>query len=240
MPRRGGFGRPERTSPRESRPWLAEDSADADDDDVADLPVSLRASGCALIVSGLLVAAVTPWHPDILDRSVARVVRAEPSWAFIHVATVVAVVLSLYGAVGLVAAHRGRLGRLGRVALVVEAAGVVMTASLAMTEALVFPAAATRVPSRIAVGGPVLASSLFVGAGILALGWPLGMSLLGLASARAAHHGKVPGVLLAISGPLFLALAGPFVPVAGTVAAVLFGGVQAWWGVLVVRSAVPA
>lgn len=183
-------------------------------------------------MSGLLVTAVTLLHPDILDGPVARVVRDDPSWVVVHVATLVMVVLSLYGAVGIVAAHRGRLGRLGRVALLLEAAGVVMTASLAMTEALVFPVAATHAPSLVAVDGPVLASPLFVGAGVVALGWPLGLSLLGLAAARSGTYGRAPGVALAVSGPLFLALAGPFVPVAGILAAVLFGGAQVWWGVL--------
>ncbi len=48
------------------------------------------------------------------------------------------------------------------------------------------------------------------------------------------------GILLAVSGPVFLGLAGPFVPVAGALSAVLFGGAQMWWGMLLWRAdAVP-
>ncbi|MEP6667440.1 MAG: hypothetical protein ABJA81_13415 [Nocardioidaceae bacterium] len=54
-----------------------------------------------------------------------------------------------FGAVGLVAAHRGRLGRLGRAGLIVEVVGVAMTAALAVTEAVVFPILADRVPTLL-------------------------------------------------------------------------------------------
>jgi len=91
----------------------------------------------------------------------------------------------------------------------------------------------------LSAGGPVLGSSLFVVAGALALGWPLGLSLLGLAAARAGTFARSAGASLAVSGPLFLLLAGPFVPVAGAVATVLFGGIQVWWGLLLWRSRVP-
>src|SRR3954447_23262862 len=101
---------------------------------MAALGVSVRACGVCLAVSGLLVAVVTPWHPNILDRPVDEVVRGFGTWAFLHAATAAAVVLALFGATGLVAAHRGRLGRLGQTGLVIEVVGVVMTVSLAITE----------------------------------------------------------------------------------------------------------
>ena len=202
----------------------------------ASLGVPVRACGVSLALSGLLVAAVTPWHPDILDRPVDEVVRGFGAWAFLHATSAVAVVLALFGATGLAAAHRGRLGRLGQTGLVIEVVGVVMTASLAMTEAIVFPVAAERAPALVAIDGPLLRSPLFVGAGVLALGWPLGLALLGVAAARARVFGRMPGVVLAVSGPLFLALAGPFIPVAGVLAAVVFGSAQVWWGLLLWRS----
>jgi hypothetical protein len=138
---------------------------------------------------------------------------------------------------GMVAAHRGRLGRLGQVALGVLLVGVVLSASLSLTEAIVFPAAARRTPSLVAIHGPVLGSPLFYAAGVLGLGWPLGLSLLGLAAARARFFLRAAGVLLAASGPAFLLLAGPFVPVAGALACVVFGLSQAWCGLLLWRNA---
>lgn len=90
-------------------------------------------------------------------------------------------------------------------------------------------------------GGPLLSSTLFIVAGVLGLSWPLGLAMLGFAAARAGVFHRPPGVLFAASGPTFLALDGPFVPVAGQVSAVVFGFAQMWWGWLMWRAAdVPA
>src|SRR5207249_23863 len=107
--------------------------------DMSGLRVSVRASAVSLAVSGLVVAAGTPWHPSIFDRPVDQVVRGFAAWALLHTIAVAAVILALFGAVGLVAAHGGRLGRLGQAGLIVEVVGVVMTAALAAIEAIVFP-----------------------------------------------------------------------------------------------------
>jgi len=202
------------------------------------LRVSVRASAVSLAVSGLVVAAGTPWHPSIFDRPVDQVVRGFGAWALLHTIAVAAVILALFGAVGLVAAHRSRLGRLGRAGLIVEVVGVVMTAALAAIEAIVFPVLADRAPTLLAIDGPLLGSPLFIGAGILAFGWPLGLALLGLAAATSRVFDRSPGILLAVSGPLFLGLEGPFVPVVGALSAVLFGVAQMWWGLLLWRSAI--
>lgn len=199
---------------------------------MSNLQVSVRASAVSLAASGLLVAAGTPWHPSLFDRRVDDVVREYGAWKLLHVLAVVAVILALIGAAGLVAAHEGRLGSLGKVGLLVTLVGVVLTAALAATEAIVFPVLADRAPAMLAIDGPLLTSPLFIAMGVLALGWPLGLALLGLAAARSRVFGRPPGVLLAVSGPLFLALEGPFVPVAGALSAVLFGAAQMWWGTL--------
>jgi len=198
--------------------------------------VSVRPTAVSLGVSGLVVAAGTPWHPDIFARPVDQVVRGFGAWTLLHVMAVATVILTLFGAVGLVAAHRGRLGRLGYVGLIVEVVGVAMTAALATIEAIVFPVLADRAPTLLAIDGPLLGSPLFIGAGVLALGWPLGLALLGVAAARAPVFPRSAGVVLAVSGPLFLGLEGPFVPVVGPASAVLFGVAQMWWCVLLWRS----
>src|SRR4051794_11402449 len=209
---------------------------DHEDEQMGTIDVPMRTCAGCFLVAGALVAIVTPWPANILDRPVAGVVRGFDAWALLHVVTAVAVALSFAGGVGMVAAHRGRLGRLGQVGLGVLFVGVVLTASLSLTEAIVFPAAAREMPSLVAVHGPVLGSALFYAAGLLGLGWPLGLSLLGLAAARARVFGRAAGVLLVVSGPIFLLLAGPFVPVAGALACVVFGVSQVWWGALVWRS----
>lgn len=187
-------------------------------------------------MSGALIASGTPWHPSIFDRPIDQVVRGFGPWALLHAIAIVVVILALVGAAGLVAAHEGRLGRPGQVGLVVTLVGVVATAALVGTEAIAFPALADRAPALLTLDGPLLSSPLFIGIGLLALGWPLGLATLGLAAARSRVFGRSPGVLLAVSGPLFLALAGPFVPVAGALSAGLFGAAQIWWGWLMWRA----
>lgn len=66
---------------------------------------------------------------------------------------------------------------------------------------------------------------------------PLGLALIGLAAARSQVFERMPGVLLAVRGPLFLGLEGPFMPIAVAVSASLFGIAQMWWGWLMWRSA---
>lgn len=204
---------------------------------MSDVRVSMRASAVSLAVSGLVVAAGTPWHPNIFDRPVDQVVRGFGAWTLLHAIVAAAVILALFGASGLVAAHHGRLGWLGQTGLIIEVVGVVMTAALALTEAIAFPVLADRAPTLLAIDGPLLRSPLFIGAGVLALGWPLGLAVLGFAAARSRVFDRPPGILLAVSGPLFLALEGPFLPIAGALSAVLFGVTQIWWGSLLWRSA---
>jgi hypothetical protein len=156
----------------------------------------------------------------------------------LHAIGVLVFILALIGAAGLVAVHHGRLGRLGPVGLFVTLVGVFGAVSLSAVEAIVFPVLADRAPELLAFNGP-LASPLFIAAGVLALGWPLGLAILGFAAARARVFPRAPGILLAISGPAFLALAGPFVPIAGVLSAVVFGASQIWWGWLMWRTARP-
>jgi hypothetical protein len=201
------------------------------------LQVPVRASAVSLAVSGFVVLAGTPWHPSIFDRPVDEVVRGFGAWTALHAVAVFVVILALIGAVGLVAVHEGRLGGLGQAGLLVTLVGVVLVAGLLAVEAIVFPVLADRAPELLALDGPLLSSPLFIGAGILGLGWPLGLAMLGIAAARAGVFPRAPGVLLAVSGPTFLALDGPFVPVAGPLSAVVFGVAQMWWGWLMWRTA---
>jgi hypothetical protein len=197
------------------------------------LQVSVRASGLSLGVSGFVVAAVLPWHPSIFDRPLDEVVRGFGAWSALHAIVVFLLSFSLIGAAGLVAVHEERMGRLGQAGLLVTLVGVIGAAGAAAIEAIVFPVLADRAPQFLALDGPLLTSPLFISAGILALGWPLGMAMLGAAAARAGVFHRAPGVLLAVSGPLLLALDGPFVPVAGPLSVVVFGVAQMWWGWLI-------
>ena len=112
-----------------SRCCLVGDTVSQDHEEMSGLQVPVRTSAVSLGVSGLLVAAGTPWHPDIFARPLDQVVREFGAWTLLHVLAGVVVILALVGAAGLVAAHDGRLGRLGQVGLIVTAVGGMMTAS---------------------------------------------------------------------------------------------------------------
>lgn len=203
---------------------------------MAAIQVPVRVSALSLAVSGAVTAALVPWHPSIFDRPIDEVVRDTPAWQSIHVAAVCVFALSFIGAAGLVAAHDGKLRLLGSVGLTLSFAGVIGGSALGFLEALAFPVLADTAPQLLELDGQLFTSWLAIGAGLLTLGWALGLAVIGVAAARAAMFPRTAGVLLAVSGPAYLALGGPFVPVAGVLSGVLFGAVQLWWGWLMWKS----
>jgi hypothetical protein len=201
------------------------------------MPVSLRVSALALAASGLLLAAALPWHPDILRHPLDEAVRAFPGWAALHVAGALAAVLSLVGARGVVAVHDGRLGRLGRAALAVTFVGALATTALFAVEAIAFPPLAVQAPQLLGRDGALSGSHLLIGLAGLAVAWPLGLLLLGVAAARVHVFPVQAGGLLAVTAAAFLVLYVPFIPVAGPVAVVAFGAAEICWGWLLWRDA---
>lgn len=213
--------------------------ARAEERDAPELPpgtlrVPLRAAGAALAVSGVLLAVSTPMHPNILDgRDLAEIVGETASWRAIHLAWVVSSLLNIFGAAGIVALHRGRLGRLGQAALAVTIVGATTTAYLMFLEAAAFPLVAHDAPELLGDllnrDGPLLGSPLLSALSALAAGLPVGFVALGVAAARCGIHARA-GAALAASIVAFETLAIFFVPVLGPVAAVAFGAVLSWWG----------
>jgi hypothetical protein len=201
---------------------------------VASLWIPIRTSAVALVAGGVATSSLVPWHPSIFDRPVADAVHQAPAWELIHVAGVLAPPLAFLGAAGIVAAHSARMGRLGAIGLLLTLLGTIGAGSFAV-EAIAFPALADDAPELLALDGPILMSWPMITIGILVLGWPIGLAVIGIAALRARVFPRSASVLLALSGPLFLILAGPFVPVAGGIAGLLFGAVQVWWGVLLWR-----
>jgi hypothetical protein len=203
---------------------------------VATLRVPIRAGAVSLAVGGVIVAVLLPLHPSIFDRPIGEVVADTPLWTLIHAAGLVVFPLAVLGAAAIVAAHGDRAGRLGRVGLVVTLLGTFGGMGLAAVETVAFPAIAGQAPELLALDGPIVASWGFILLGVLALGWPLGLSTIGLGASRAGVFPRAPGVVLAIAGPAWLLFAGPFVPIADVLASALFGGAQVWWAVMLWRA----
>jgi hypothetical protein len=201
------------------------------------LAVPVRVAGVSLGISGALVAGVLPLHPSIFDRPLDTVVRDTPLWEPIHVAFMFVVVLAAIGAGGLVAAHREGLGRLGGVGMILTLVGSYAGFALFACEAFFFPALAAQAPRLLELRGPLLATVPLIGLGVPTLCWPIGLGLLGLASARAAVFPRSAGLMLAGTALAFLGLGLFFVPVGGVLSGLLFGAVQIWWGLLLWRTA---
>jgi Na+/H+ antiporter NhaA len=203
---------------------------------MAALQVPVRVSAVSLALSGVIVAVLLPLHPSILDRPVSDVVRETDVWQPLHVAFTLMFAFAFVGATGLVAVHGDKLRRLGQVGLGLSFAGVIGGVGIGSMEALAFPVLAEMFPEVLDLQGPLFTSWVFVGLGLLASGWMLGLALIGVAAARAAVFPRAAGVALAIGAVAFLALGAPFIPVAGIISGLAFGAAQIWWGWLLWKS----
>lgn len=113
--------------------------------------------------------------------------------------------------------------------------GAAGAGGVASAEALVFPALADTAPQLLDLDGP-LATWPFIGMGIIALCWLVGLGVLGAVAAREAMFPRGAGLLLAVGAWGFIVFAGPFVPVVNVAAGIMFGASQLWWGWLLRRS----
>ena len=195
------------------------------------------AGGCWIAAGVLLLAELA--HPDALDLGFAASSR-QTLWPALHVAWVFAAILTLFGLAGLVARHGPALGRLGVAGAVLAVPGLVIAAGLFLTEALVFPELAREDPAVLDLDGPLLGSLPIQMAGGLAGLWFVGLVMVGVAVERARVLPRGTGVLLAVGTVLFGILEGPFLPIVGDAAVVLFSAAQVWLGRALIATSRPA
>jgi hypothetical protein len=198
----------------------------------------VRWAGGCWIAAGVLVLAELA-HPDALGIGFAASSR-QSLWPAVHVAWTLAAIVTLFGLAGLVGSFGPALGRLGTAGAVLAVPGLVVAAGLFLTEAFVFPVLAREDPGLLDLGSPFLASwTLRLSAGVVGL-WFVGLVLVGVAIERARLLPRGTGMLLAVATVLFAALEGPFVPVAGDIAVLLFAAAHVWLGVALVRGLPPS
>lgn len=201
------------------------------------MTVFARCAGGCWIAAGVLLLAELA-HPDALGIGFAAS-SLQTLWPAVHVAWVLATVLTIFGLAGLVAGHGSALGRLGLVGAVLAVPGLVVAAGLFLTEAFAFPVLAREDPALLDLDGPFLGSlALRLTAGFAGL-WFLGLVIVGVAVERARVLPRRAGLLLAVATVAFAALEGPFVPVAGKVAVVLFSAAQVWFGLALLTARDP-
>ena len=198
-------------------------------------------SAVSMAISGLLVAGTTPLHPNIFTSSVSQSVEDTPLWTALHVCMLMSIALAFVGACGITAAHGKRLGHWGQTALAASLIGTVGGSAVMGLEAVAFPILAVKAPDLLSLNGPLFTSPAMIGVGPLIIGWPLGLTILGVTAARARVFPSSAGILLAIGAPAFVALAGFFLPVFGVLSGLTLGAAQFWWAFLLWRSAsIPA
>jgi len=197
----------------------------------------VRWSGRCWMAAGVLLLAELA-HPDALGIGFAAP-SGEALWPALHVAWVLAMILTLFGLAGLALLHGRAWGRLGMVGVVLAVPGVVVGAGLFLSEAFVFPVLAGQDPGLLDLDGVLLGSTPLRLTAALAGLWFLGLVLVGVAVERARVLPRGVGAALAVAMVLFAAFEGPFLPVAGKLAVLVFSAAQIWLGLSLVRQGQP-
>jgi hypothetical protein len=204
------------------------------------LSILTRWSGLAGMLGGVLFAVGIPLHPLRHGQAVN-----ESPYTAIHVLIAVALMLLLFGLVGLYVRQSERLGKVGLYGFVLAFVGNVWTYGLIVTEGFMWPAVGTYDPAAVHGFGPdaveargsSLISIFFVGLAIFAAGY----ALFGLAAARAGVLPRWGSVLVAIGALLYvvggfslpvLGPGSPMVTIIETTGALPFGLGFAWLGYL--------
>src|SRR5262249_9633047 len=144
----------------------------------------IRWSGLASILSGVLFALFFLLHPGGGDPASANAVLTSP-YAVEHTLGVSAMVLMLFGLIGLYVRQMAASARLGLIGFVVAFIGTALLVGVVFFDAYFVPIIAVRAPALLDATSPfntlpgVLAQAL---PGII---WGLGFLILGAATLRA-------------------------------------------------------
>jgi hypothetical protein len=173
-----------------------------------------RWSGVASLLGGVLFAIGISLHPLRHGEAVN-----ESPYTAIHVLIAVALMLVLFGLVGLYARQSERLGKAGLYGFILAFIGNVWTYGLIITEGFMWPAVGIYDPAAVHGFGPnaveargiSLISIFFVGLAFFAVGY----ALFGLMTMRAGVLPRWGGLLIAIGAVLYV-VGGFSLPVLGS------------------------
>jgi hypothetical protein len=172
-----------------------------------------RWSGLTGMLGGFLFAVGIPLHPLRHGQAVN-----ESPYTAIHVLIAVALMLVLFGLVGVYIRQSERLGKAGLYGFVLAFVGNLWTYGLIITEGFMWPAVGLYDPAvvhgfgakALDARGSSLISIFFVGLALFAVGY----LLFGLATVRAGVLPRWGGLLIAI-GALLYVVGGFSLPVLG-------------------------
>ena len=182
-------------------------------------PNFTRWSGFASMLGGLLFALGIAIHP----LRHGQAVNAIP-YAAIHVLIAAALMLVLFGLVGLYVRQADQLGQAGLYSFILAFSGNVWTYGLIITEGFMWPAVGLHDPAAVHNFGPNVvgargSSLLFIFFAGLAL-FAVGYALFGRATMRAGVLPRWGGVLIAIGAVLYV-VGGFSLPVLGPESAIV-------------------
>ena len=187
----------------------------------------IRWSGLATILAGLLVGLFPLLHPNHDPDSFRS-----PIWIIAHLLPHVAVVLTLFGLIGVFVRQFSPAGWLGLIGFLTAFVGTALILTQALVELFIMPFIGLEVPHLMEGPPPPGLDAAFM---LMAVLFSLGYVLLGIAIMRAGVLPRGVGLLLAISAPVFMLGIGPVGELFGTealfrVSGVLFGAALMWLG----------
>lgn len=178
-------------------------------------------SGISFLAAGLLLVVASLVH---LPHTPITVTPSSPGERLIHLSLLAALLLVLWGLVGLHIRQRERAGRVGLVGFALTLFGTVLLAGSILTEAFVLPfiGMSGELPDSV---GPLLRAFIFTPAVMVAgAGVYLGYLLVGLARQRAGRLPFHAGLVLSVGAQaaIFISLLAPTSATAG-IGLVAFG-----------------
>lgn len=191
-------------------------------------PVLVRWSGLALIVSGVVTAVATLFHPTSSDPATV----ASAAWPSVHVLIGVGIVVGLFGLIGLYARQADQVGALGLVGFILGFSGAVLFAgAILFLEGFVFPALASdpATSGLLEMTGPLLGGPIGIAFLLTGAAFALGFVLFGIATWMAGVVPRWGGVAMVIAGPL-LGFTPPLPVYAAMLGAVILGIGFVWMG----------
>jgi hypothetical protein len=183
-----------------------------------------RWSALMLLPAGVLTAIGVALHPAETDL-------LNSAWVPVHSVLVIAVVLSLFGLIGLYGRLAEKGGVIGLIGFVLSFIGSALFVAALSFEAFVAPgiAASSVAATLLSDSGPLFGGLFGLVLLFTSSAFALGMILLGVSILRTRALLRWAGILLIVGAPL-LAFWPPLPHIAGTLGALALGIGYAWLG----------
>jgi hypothetical protein len=193
---------------------------------------TLRWSGLANLIGGVLLALFFVLHPGGGDPPTAQAVVTSP-YALEHTLGVAAMALMLLGMPSLIARSALGYGRLGWTGFALAFVGTYLLGGVMFFDAYITPAIAANAPALMDANGPLNTPPTVLAFAVAGVLWGVGYLVLGIVAWRAAILPRWASALLIVGSIVINLPPQPigFAPlVAIAIGAVIFGVALSAWG----------